>query len=61
MTKADDALYRTLDLTWHVLDTMRGKIKDYRTADKDGIIEDDLLNMRNELARWREFKREVEL
>ncbi len=61
MTKADDALYKTLDLNWHILHTIASKVKDYRSADKDGIIEDDMLKMRAELTRWRELMREAHL
>lgn len=58
MTKTDRELYSAVNLLWNAVQTISIKVKDMRTADKDDIIETDLLAAHEALTRYRESLRE---
>jgi len=58
MTKTDKELYHAVNLLWNAVQTMSLKIKTDRTADRDDIIETDLLASHEALTRYRESLRE---
>ncbi len=58
MTKTDEALYKTLDLAWHVLSNISGRLRSLSTADIDIVLGDDLLKMREALTEYRQHLRE---
>ncbi len=58
MTKTDRELYNAVNLIWNAVQTISYKVKDPRSADRDDIIETDLLAAHEALTRYRELLRE---
>lgn len=58
MTKSDKALYHAVNLLWNAVQTISLKIKDERTADRDDIIETDLIAAHKALTEYRSLLRE---
>ncbi len=58
MTKSDKALYHSVNLLWNAVQTISLKIKDERTADRDDIIETDLIAAHKALTEYRSLLRE---
>ncbi len=58
MTKTDKELYHAINLLWNAVQTISLKIKDDRSADRDDIIETDLIAAHEALTRYRALLRE---
>jgi hypothetical protein len=58
VTKSDEALYHAVARLWEVVHTLSLRVKSYQTADKDDVIENDLLEAQRQLAIYRELLRE---
>jgi hypothetical protein len=58
MNKTDAALYHSVNLLWNAVQTISLRIKTDATADKDHIIETDLLEAHKALTEYRTLLRE---